>query len=65
MGRRVKQLVRKRAKAHSARVRARHKVKVRARARGLHPASKRRKTRAPSAKYESRNRHAFWIFPAR
>jgi hypothetical protein len=46
MGRRSKQIVRHRAKAHQKRVKAGHKTRVRARARGLHPASKRRKARA-------------------
>jgi hypothetical protein len=45
MGRRVKQLVKKRAKAHAARVKSGHKRRVRSSARGFHPASSRRRKR--------------------
>lgn len=46
MGRRTKQVVKGRAKAHSARVKAGHRRRVRAKSRGYHPLSKRRKMKA-------------------
>ena len=46
MGRRVKQLVRKRSKVHRDRVKKGHRTRLRARARGFRPATKKRKARA-------------------
>jgi gamma-glutamyl:cysteine ligase YbdK (ATP-grasp superfamily) len=43
MGRRIKQAVAKRARAHQKLVKAGRKRRVRARSRGLHPASVRRR----------------------